>query len=352
MNDDEDFGADADRADDLGDRLAAAGRAIGPLLLPNARKALARLTGATVDLCEAALSARTVETRLRSARNVLVTAQELSEQTRVPRSVLLDVVAKQARLDDVVVSAIEHIAKSAEDDQRPGDRARADAEPGKTTDDDWFDVFRSEAADRCRGEVREAFVRILASEIQCPGTFSVRTLRVLGSISTETASRFRMAASMCIMKFGPDDVHPIDARIPDLAGEIWKRAPAIVGLGHEALADLSENGLLRGEFSFSTHSWSAFHASKYPYPDRPFLHQGKWWLLVPIDPEKTRGQTSVAGAVVTRSGIELLEVVDIEPKHVFTDNVRAYFEGRGYRMVEVASRHSRYRDPSDITGRT
>ena len=51
-----------------------------------------------------------------------------------------------------------------------------------STPDDWFDVYRREATDRSEGELRQAFVRILAGEIERPGTFSVRTLRVLGML--------------------------------------------------------------------------------------------------------------------------------------------------------------------------
>ena len=63
-------------------------------------------------------------------------------------------------------------------------------------DDDWIQSFRREAVDRSQGEMREVFVRILAGEIQEPGTFSIKAVRTVGSLSQSTASLFRKAASL------------------------------------------------------------------------------------------------------------------------------------------------------------
>ena len=65
---------------------------------------------------------------------------------------------------------------------------------------------------------KQTFVRILAGEIQRPGTFSVRTLRGLGMLNHDTASLFRRAVSVSIRLVssnrGGGPGHGRDVRIP------------------------------------------------------------------------------------------------------------------------------------------
>ena len=91
--------------------------------------------------------------------------------------------------------------------------------------------------------MREAFVRVLEGEIRNPGAFSVQTLRVLGTISTATAEKFRRAASVCMSR----ESH--DARIPALGGQLGTNCLEDVGLSFDVLTQLTENGLLHPDYA-------------------------------------------------------------------------------------------------------
>ena len=173
-------------ASDLGEELANVVKAVTPLLrnrFPNIRRAVQRLTGDVTDSAMDALVARLQ--RYRTHQQV-VTIHEIVATSGLPVPVVARALAEQQRIDELLASALEQVASQG------GDAAAPAPDTGESTiDDDWFDVYRREATDRSQGDLREAFVRILAGQIQRPGTFSVRTLRVLG----DARSRNRCALS-------------------------------------------------------------------------------------------------------------------------------------------------------------
>ena len=70
--------------------------------------------------------------------------------------------------------------------------------PDNPYEDDWLSTFESEACHKSSEEMQERFARILAGEIKKPGTFSIRAIKLLGQIDSETASTFRTFCSGCI----------------------------------------------------------------------------------------------------------------------------------------------------------
>ena len=180
-------------------------------------------------------------------------------------------------------------------------------------------------------------MRILAGEMQAPGSFSARTLKVLSAVSQSTAQRFRRAASVSI-KLTPDGEHIVDARIPAIGGHLGQNCLQDEGLGYDVLIDLTENGLLHSDYN-----------SNYPYgplgvpfdaqtPQAhlvqfPFIHQGQWWQLIPKTDPKAAKPIRVSGAKLTSCGVELLKIVDIEHLPDFTDKLAKHFSPSGYQMA-------------------
>lgn len=240
--------------------------------------------------------------------------------------------SKQESLDNIVVSALLQVAQENEGNE--GSNASE-----VSTEDEWFDVFRREAADRSAGDMREAFTRILAGEISRPGTFSVHSLRVLGTISTRTAETFRRAASVSIwMQAGPD------ARVPEVGGSLGENCLSDVGLSYDALTELMESGLLRTDLASRmpyglirlTHAPGMKHPT---FAQLPFVHQGRLWIVKP-SADKTRGRpVKVKGVAFTSAGRELLTVVDIDQMPEFTDRLKAHFAKLHYQMVELPRGH-------------
>ena len=126
---------------------------------PNLRKVRDRLLG---DFSDAAFDALVSRLRLYETRNQAEAITAAIARTGLPPSAIREMFDGQQRIDALVASALEHISRNPGQAEKPD---HADA----TSDDEWFDVFRREAADRTAGDMREAFVRVLAGEIRRTG---------------------------------------------------------------------------------------------------------------------------------------------------------------------------------------
>ena len=308
----------------LGERLADLGKAIAPFVpkFPNLRRVQQRLLG---DVPGAAFGALIERLRLSQARSRSEAITTLVERTGLPPSVAYEMVTKQERLDGIVGGALARIAHEPD----PSTESR---QTDAVTDEDWFEVYRREAADRGEGEMRAAFIRILEGEIRRPGTFSVHALRILGTISTGTAESFRRAASVAIST-------DIDARVPAINGQLGNNCLLDIGLPYDVLTELTENGLVRPDYG-SQMPYGPIHEANAgqalpPNLQLPFQHQGRWWALVGTTAKTETKALRVEGAAFTVAGRELLSVVDLEPLPEFTERLKAHFVNKEYEMREA-----------------
>lgn len=314
--------------DSLETKLVNLGKAVAAFLphFGNLRKVRDRLLG---DVADAAFDTMVSRLRLYQTSNRAETIRIAIDRTGLPPSAVHEMFDRQENIDTLVASALEHMAQNT---NQPEEAGKTDI----TSDDEWFDVFRREAADRSAGEMREAFVRVLAGEIQKPGKFSVQTLRVLGAISTTTAANFRRAASVCIA------TERRDARVPAVGGQLGENCLQDIGLSYDVLTGLTENGLVHPDYScympYGPLTASASTGMRLPLNvQKPFRHQGKRWVLLGTTDQLKRKTLRVQGAAFTQAGRELLEVVDIEALPEFTERLKEHFARSHYRMIEVAA---------------
>ena len=324
---------DPSDASGLGEDLANVVKTLGPLFrnrFPNVQRAVRRLTG---DVSDAAMDALVDRLRRYRTHQQLETIKEVAGTSGLPVPAVARALAEQQCIDELLASAMEEIA-SRQDDGGPEPPASSGSTP-----DDWFDVYRREATDRSEGELRQAFVRILAGEIERPGTFSVRTLRVLGMLDRGTASLFRKAVSVSTRleipyMDGRLSGYPRDVRIPAVGGSLDQNCLAEHGFDYRALTALTEAELLHPEFSSSA-DYGPISPTNPTRPNDqiPMVHQGRMWLLIPLSADRQGKPVGVTGAMFTRSGRELLTIVDIEEKPEFTEQLQQHFASQGYSMV-------------------
>lgn len=70
--------------------------------------------------------------------------------------------------------------------------------------EDWFQKFLSEAKNISDTDVQNMWGRILAGEIEKPGSFSIRSLSILRNISSAEAQLFHILASQSVRVHHPD----------------------------------------------------------------------------------------------------------------------------------------------------
>ncbi len=223
--------------------LLEVGSAIKPLLrrLPGARKAITLLTDGLAGAGAKALGSRLHRYR---TENVVEEARQVATATGLPVPVIFDKLVRQRRIDELTIDALRHVGENAETEDKDASDSTGNTE---STADSWFHTFYDEASKVDEGNIREAFMRILAGEMQAPGSFSVRTLRVMSAINQTTAQRFRRAASASI-QLTLDGKHVLDARIPAIGGRLGQNCLRDEGLKYDVLIDMTENGLLHSAY--------------------------------------------------------------------------------------------------------
>ena len=318
------------------EELLEVGKSIRPLLrrLPNAKKAFDKLTGGVSSAGARALASRLNRYR---TENLIKEAQQVADATGLPLPEVLDRLVRQRRIDELTMEALRRVSESAD---VQGEAGKADDTAGaerQGTTDRWFHALYAEAGAVDEEDVREAFVRILAGEMQAPGSFSLRSLRVMGAISRTTARRFRRAASVSV-RLTPDGILIIDARVPAIGGALGQNSLQNEGLSYNVLTDLTENGLVHSEYN-SYHPYGPlglpFDAQRplQSVAQIPFTHQGATWVLIPKENADNAKSVRVEGAKLTSCGVELLKIVDIEPLPDFTEKLVGHFSQSGYQMV-------------------
>ena len=295
---------------DIGEDWTNVVKAVTSLLhnrFPNIRRAVHRLTG---DVTEAAFDALVARLQRYRTHQQLVTVNQIVATSGFPAPVVARAIAEQQRIDELLASALARVANQGRDVDPPRSASKE-----STIDDDWFDVFRREATDRSHADLREAFVRILAGEIQGPGTFSMRTLRVLGMLDRGTAALFRKAVSVSVrleLPIGERRTGLIrDARIPDLGRSLNQNGLAEHGFDYRVLTALTEAELLHSEYSSSADYGPARMVSatgevvapdpRSPNVQFPMGHQGRFWLLVPTAASRQGQPVGVRGRHVHKS---------------------------------------------------
>ncbi|MDE0333081.1 MAG: DUF2806 domain-containing protein [Nitrospinae bacterium] len=281
-----------------------------------------------IRLCEcsiAALDAGKARLQLSTARSI-VKSSELLE--KIPPTSSL-----QERINGIVIDAIDLLSRN-------------EVPPSKDTtqkeiDDDWLEAFRREASDRSFGEMREAFVRILAGEIQEPGTFSIKAVRTMGFLDPRTARTFLTAVNLSFFYefYGLDSKRQkvvfskIDFRIPALNRKLGNNGLQDYGLDYQSLVDLMEDGLIQPELnSYAQYKYAIMKPST---PLYPMIHQGKRWALLPTSEFDEKSDWGIAGAMFTRVGRELANIVDTESNPEFLKEVKKYFLSKHLEMKEV-----------------
>ena len=68
----------------------------------------------------------------------------------------------------------------------------------------------------------------------------------------------------------------------------------------------------------------------------PFRFQGKYFILSPTRERDPKEQFRVSGVALTRSGVELSRIVDLETVDTYDRALAAYFRSKHLRLKAVA----------------
>lgn len=215
--------------------------------------------------------------------------------------------------------------------------------PDQEPDHDWTARFFNEVQDVSSEDVQTLWAKVLAGEVERPGSTSIRTLDVLRNLDRATALLFQQLCALSISLVLPEVGKVDEARAPFL-GDYGEGNPLKqYGVDYGALQILNEYGLLTAEHN----SWREY-ILWLPTPntagvDRfvyiPFRYQSRFWILRPSPSATVDNTLKISGAALTTSGMELLQIVEPatfdEQALAHARDLKGFFAAKDLQMIEV-----------------
>ena len=217
-----------------------------------------------------------------------------------------------------------------------GDKEVPDHEP----DHDWTARFFNEVQDVSSDDMRAIWAKVLAGEVEKPGSTSARTLTILKNLDRKSARLFNTLCSICV-SLRLDANVALDARVPSMGGQPGQNSLQKYGLSYDSLNILNEYGLIIPDYN-----------SYYPYTIPigitvgvsgqemiriPFTFQKRFWVLEPMPEFRQADEFRLSGVMLTQAGRELQSVVAVEPNHQFLEDLNGFFKKNNLQMTEVSS---------------
>ena len=217
--------------------------------------------------------------------------------------------------------------------QELGDRRVQDHE----VDHDWTARFFNDVQDVSSEEMQQFWSKILAGEVERPGSTSIKTLGILKNLDRVTANLFENLCSICI-SVRPDGNRFYDARVLFLGGYSQGKGLRDYGFDFDELNILSEHGLISQAYNtwydyVSSIGLNKFHSQ--PRAHIPISFQGKYWILSPTEEGTQREKLELFGVALTGSGQEISRVVDLIPAEKYALQLFEYFREKNLEMTEV-----------------
>ncbi len=204
--------------------------------------------------------------------------------------------------------------------------------------EDWLNVFEGEAAQMSSEQMQRLFGKILAGEIRRPSSYSIKTVKLMAQLDNQAANLFRLLCSLSVSIRVPNSSIIIDARVVSM-GNAAQNALQAYGLGFDALNVLHEYGLIISDYnSYMDYRATAVHRLRIGLP---MTYQNAQWALLPKAPPAELQtpaelpELRVNGVALSRTGKELLSIVDIEPNEAYTAALKNFFDQHGMSMTNI-----------------
>lgn len=203
-------------------------------------------------------------------------------------------------------------------------------------DHDWTARFFSSVQDVSSEEMQTLWAKVLAGEVERPGSTSTRTLSILRDLDQTTASLFRTLCSLASTIFLPDG-SILDSRVISLGGNASSNTLERFGLHFGRLNILNEHGLVISDYN----SWRDYRSCIAIRIDGawrvslPFMYQDRSWGLFPNEERESEEEFRVSGVALTASGSELAGVIDRVSVPAYDEALIGFFAEKGLTLTEV-----------------
>ena len=330
----------------------------------NALKAFDRLCSALINVPVGALERRSAEKRAESEARIKIreeiTAQIVQQIQINPEYALKaghkfaeKIIREQLNLDKISGIAANELqtteltsstnqGTNQTNGAQSADLTNQDTNGGeeKIINDDWLNNFETQARQVSTEDMQLRFGRVLASEIEKPGSYSTKTVKILSELNRSAAVLFRRMCSMCVgFRDRPEPFRTVILPTACTDGRKgWQYSMDVWQLNI-----LIEHGLIvsRQEIWDPQYYFSIENENK---NCQPFWYQGKYWGLRRLSgSEEKNASMEVRGIPLSQTGTELFHVVEQEPMDSITEDfskrhvevLQKFFAEHNLQMVKV-----------------
>ena len=212
--------------------------------------------------------------------------------------------------------------------------------PDQEPDHDWTARFFNYIQDVSSEEMQLLWAKVLAGEIEQPGSVSIRALSVLRNLDQAGAKLFQVLCAACIT-FAPDGLHILDARVPSLGRNAGENSLQVFGLPFGNLNILNEHGLIISDYN-SWHDMKMCIGIPGPGSDQqlstvriPFGFQERYWVLMPSAQKRMGAECRISGVALTQAGKELSKIIECEAMPEYRQALADFFTSQNLIMTEV-----------------
>lgn len=297
----------------------------------NFMKVAAQLCTAAIDIPVAMLEGKAAEIRASSKGRVALigtSSKQLAEQMKVDPDYVKaaahkftqKVVREQINLDKTMVAAYAELEKD------PGS-----TEPVADISEDFLSAFEREASQMSSDHMQRLFGKILAGEILRPSAYSIKTIKLVAQLDNAAAVSFRQLCSLVTSFQYPAGL--LDARVVSLGANAASNGLQQYGLSFSQLNLLHEYGLIISDYnSYSDFGLAVLLNGQVRIP---LTFQKQKYVLIPKTTMTTHVEFRVNGVALSRTGQELLNVMEVVPDEAFTAALGKFFDAQGYEFVRV-----------------
>lgn len=301
----------------------------------NFLKAFGQLCTAAVDIPVAWLEGKATE--IRAATNARVdiikkSGEEIAGEITIPKEYISKasskyaskIIKEQINLDEITLNAAKELSEK---------EAKEEPAPQKEIEDDWLNEFESHARLKSSDDMKIIFGKILSGEILKPGTFSIRTVRLISQLDNIAAKLFQLLRNQAIsMRFGH---HILDARVVSFSGNAAANALSQFGLSFDNLNVLQEYGLIISDYN-SYMIYNPCIAREDNKVSFSLHFNNKDFGLIPTDKENYDKTLQLHGVALTKAGKELLDIIPFEYNEEYTKAFVDFLDKKHLRLVELA----------------
>lgn len=306
----------------------------------NAFKAFGQLCSAAIEIPVSYLEGVAAEKRAEAEARIKIikrSADQIAQQMEVdPEYARIAakkfgqrVIREQVNLDMVSAIAADELKQTTN-----AINQQIDGGSEKTINDDWLNHFEKEASQKNTQEMQSLFGRILAGEIRKPDSYSIKTVKILGELDPTAARLFKKLCSVCVVLEIPDGSQVFDIRVLSLGGNAASNALSKYDLSFDQLNILHEYGLIIADYN-SQCDYQSCVVNKSNQVDLPFLHQRRYWALLPSSERAENKEYRLSGVALSRAGRELFRIVDQDSMEEYTEALRKFFERQNLQMTEI-----------------